>query len=157
DLSKLIVTLFRDLMKLSEADFSLFPEQTRLNLKEQSAIGIVKNLMVEKDQLIDSLLNEQEVLKSHIAMELHDDVLGDLLFVKRSILAEEQADKEDTARLIDSIASRLRSACADLWPRNMDEWGLSMMLQDLTQRCGRRSGIECTFLNERSQFPSLPD
>ncbi len=116
----------------------------------------VQSLMLEKENLIFKVLNQQEILKNELARSLHDTVLADLLMLKRHLRGDQELSKDDILETIDEIAQQLRDICNDCAPRNLHDWGLKTSLQDLLQRMGQRTAIECS-LTCGVDIPHLPD
>ncbi|MBS1957359.1 MAG: hypothetical protein JST89_24435 [Cyanobacteria bacterium SZAS-4] len=116
----------------------------------------VQSLMLEKENLIFKVLNQQELLKNELARSLHDTVLADLLMLKRHLRGDEQLSKEQVLETIDEIAQQLRDICNECAPRNLHDWGLKTSLQDMLQRMGQRTAIDCS-LTCNIDIPNLPD
>lgn len=154
DLEALVRGLFKDLIKVSRSDLSSAPGR-KGNITRQSTAGLVKNLVTERHRLMSALVKEQENTKSRLAMEIHDSVIGDILFLRRSVLGERELTSEDVAGMLGDIADRLRSICADLAPRDLSDWGLPTMLRDLVKRYSERT--ECLItLNCPDELPEVP-
>jgi signal transduction histidine kinase len=116
----------------------------------------VQTLMLEKENLIFKVLNQQEILKNELARSLHDTVLADLLMLKRHLRGDQELSKEEILETIDEIAQQLRDICNECAPRNLHDWGLKTSLQDMLQRMGQRTAIECS-LTCNIDIPNLPD
>lgn len=116
----------------------------------------VQSLMLEKENLIFKVLNQQEILKNELARSLHDTVLADLLMLKRHLRGDQELSKEQILETIDEIAQQLRDICNECAPRNLHDWGLKTSLQDMLQRMGQRTAIDCS-LNCNVDIPNLPD
>jgi signal transduction histidine kinase len=116
----------------------------------------VQNLMLEKENLIFKVLNQQEILKNELARSLHDTVLADLLMLKRHLRGDQELSKDEILETLDEIAQQLRDICNECAPRNLHDWGLKTSLQDMLQRMGQRTAIECS-LTSNVDIPNLPD
>lgn len=116
----------------------------------------VQSLMLEKENLIFKVLNQQEILKNELARSLHDTVLADLLMLKRHMRGDQELSKEQILETIDEIAQQLRDICNECAPRNLHDWGLKTSLQDMLQRMGQRTAIDCS-LSCTIDIPNLPD
>lgn len=116
----------------------------------------VESLMLEKENLIFKVLNQQEILKTELARSLHDTVLADLLMLKRHLRGDQELSKEQILETIDEIAQQLRDICNECAPRNLHDWGLKTSLQDMLQRMGQRTAIDCS-LSCSVEIPNLPD
>jgi signal transduction histidine kinase len=116
----------------------------------------MQKLMLEKENLIFKVLNQQEILKNELARSLHDTVLADLLMLKRHLRGDQELSKEEILETLDEIAQQLRDICNECAPRNLHDWGLKTSLQDMLQRMGQRTAIDCT-LSCDLDIPNLPD
>ncbi len=116
----------------------------------------VQSLLLEKENLIFKVLNQQEILKNELARSLHDTVLADLLMLKRHMRGDQELSKEQILETIDEIAQQLRDICNECAPRNLHDWGLKTSLQDMLQRMGQRTAIDCS-LSCNFDIPNLPD
>ncbi len=111
------------------------------------------------------LLTELEEVRKHLARELHDEVLQDLLSVNYQ-LEEVEADEEmapalrgaltDIRNDIRGIVDDLRHICGNLRPPTIDSLGLGAALQSYTHEWMRRSGIAVT-LHLDSNLGRLPE
>lgn len=116
----------------------------------------LQSLKLEKQNLIFKVLNQQEILKNELARSLHDTVLADLLMLKRHLRGDRELSKEEILTTIDEIAQQLRDICNECAPRNLHDWGLKTSLQDMLQRMGQRTAIECSLICD-VDIPNLPD
>ncbi|MEJ2563252.1 MAG: ATP-binding cassette domain-containing protein [Anaerolineales bacterium] len=111
------------------------------------------------------LLTEREQERKHLARELHDQLIQDLLSVNYQLEeSEAHADvgpelKEDLLQIRNTIrmfVSDLRRICSDLRPPTIDSLGLGSALQSYTQDWSERTGIDLT-LNLDSNLGRLPE
>jgi signal transduction histidine kinase len=122
----------------------------------QSGENFEQKLMLEKENLIFKVLNQQEILKNELARSLHDTVLADLLMLKRHLRGDQELSKDEILETIDEIAQQLRDICNECAPRNLHDWGLKTSLQDMLQRMGQRTAIDCSLTCD-IDIPNLPD
>ncbi len=111
------------------------------------------------------LLTEFEEVRKHLARELHDQVLQDLLSVNYQ-LEEIEEDEDvtpvlkgtltDVRNSIRGIVDDLRHICGNLRPPTIDSLGLSAALQSYTREWMRRTGIAAT-LDLDSNLGRLPE
>jgi signal transduction histidine kinase len=111
------------------------------------------------------LLTEREQERKHLARELHDQLIQDLLSVNYQ-LEESEAHgdvgpelKEDLVQIRNSIrvfVADLRRICSDLRPPTIDSLGLGSALQSYTQEWSERTGIELD-LNLDTNLGRLPE
>ncbi|MEW5873131.1 MAG: ATP-binding cassette domain-containing protein [Chloroflexota bacterium] len=97
------------------------------------------------------LLSEREQERKHLARELHDQVIQDLLSVNyqlESIGAEQDLPKDLGHELTDvrlgirMLVEELRRICGDLRPPTIDSLGLGAALQSFTREWSERSGLK---------------
>jgi len=96
------------------------------------------------------LLSEREAERKHLARELHDQIIQDLLSINydleelenrkdlpRSIANNLSESREDIRKLVDD----LRRICGDLRPPTIDSLGLGATLQSFTREWTSHTGI----------------
>lgn len=115
-----------------------------------------KRLEEEKNNLLFKLLNQQEELKNQLARDLHDSVIADLMMLKRYLSGDRKLSTEETIDIIDEIMLQLRDIVNEYSPRQLQEWGLKVGIEDLLDRIERRTGIETT-MDFQGELPRYPD
>lgn len=96
------------------------------------------------------LLTEREQERKHLARELHDDVIQDLLSLNYQL--EEMlnideapptlnAEIDDVRQSIRRLVDGLRQICGNLRPPTIDSFGLGSAIQSFTREWSERSGI----------------
>lgn len=111
------------------------------------------------------LLTEREQERKHLARELHDQMIQDLLTLSYQI--EEMMDSAEVEPWLRSsldevqgnvrrIVGDLRQICGKLRPPTIDSFGLSAALQSYTRTWMERTGIQVT-LDIDSDFGRLPE
>ncbi len=110
------------------------------------------------------LLTEREQERKHLARELHDQVIQDLLSLNYEL--EEIESKTGEPGLVEDVAEvrgqirtlveDLRRICGNLRPPTIDSLGLGSALQSYLRQWSRRSGIETT-LHLSDNFGRLPE
>jgi len=111
------------------------------------------------------LLTEREQERKHLARELHDQMIQDLLTLNYQI--EEMLDTTDVSediRLsfdelrenVRQIVGAVRQICGKLRPPTIDSFGLSAALQSYTRTWTERTGIQVS-LEIDSDFGRLPE
>ncbi len=97
------------------------------------------------------LLTEREQERKHLARELHDQVIQDLLGTNyqleeieaHDLLSPEmQIELEDVRGNIRQLVDDIRRICGDLRPPTIDSLGLPAALQSFTRDWAKRTGIE---------------
>ena len=115
-----------------------------------------KRLELEKNNLLFKLLNQQEEMKNQLARDLHDSVIADLMMLKRYLAGDKKLSVEETIEIIDETVLHLRDIVNDYSPRQLQEWGLKVGIEDLLDRMARRTGMQCD-LQFEGELPKLPD
>lgn len=126
-------------------------EQLLEQLSEQVHALDKANLALQDAQR--RLLTERELERKHLARELHDDTIQDLLSLNyqleevASMAANSDAatlirEVEDVRFHIRQLVSNIRGICGDLRPPTIDSLGLGAALQSYTQSWQERTGIE---------------
>jgi signal transduction histidine kinase len=97
------------------------------------------------------LLSEREEERKHLARELHDQIIQDLLSINYEIeeMGTEEKLSQKTEESLQSIqqgirdlVDNLRNICRDLRPPTIDNLGLGAALQSYTQDWSGRTGIQ---------------
>jgi signal transduction histidine kinase len=113
------------------------------------------------------LMTEREQERKHLARELHDQIIQDLLSVSYSLEdiagqlqipgeATLNAEMNDLRTTIRELISDLRRICGDLRPPTIDSLGLSAAIQSYTRDWSDRIGIPLT-LEMPSDLGRLPE
>lgn len=126
-----------------------FPEKIQPSLEKQ--------LEIEKNNLLFKLLNQQEELKNQLARDLHDSVIADLMMLKRYLAGDKKLSPEETIEIVDEVVVQLRDIVNEYSPRQLQEWGLQVGIEDLLERISRRTGltVDLTFSGELPKYPDL--
>lgn len=143
ELRMLALTATNDVLKYSHSGVnSAIAEGARITIGDLSLTTGFRDLLFEKAQLVSDLVTQQEVLHAHLAGELHDSVIADLLFLKRELSSGRIIPTDRVCDAIDNVVLTLRGICADFSSRELRDWGLSHSLKELAQRFSERSGHE---------------
>ena len=109
------------------------------------------------------LLTEREEERKHLARELHDQVIQDLLSVNYQleeiagqVAPELEADLSNVRENIRELVSDIRGICGTLRPPTIDSLGLGAALQSYARDWTTRTGIEAT-LNLDPNLGRLPE
>jgi signal transduction histidine kinase len=114
-------------------------------VEKEQAVS-VQSLIQEKQNLVNKLLSRDEELTSAIARDLHDVVIADIMLLKGRLACEpQQASREETLDVLDRLTKRLREICYNLTPRDLADWGLKTVLEDLAHQFGKKNDANCTF------------
>jgi signal transduction histidine kinase len=111
------------------------------------------------------LLSEGEQERKHLARELHDQVIQDLIsinFQLESVETEHKLPESLTSELnnvrdgIRELVNELRQICGNLRPPTIDSLGLGAAIQSFTREWEERTGIK-TILSLDSKLGRLPE
>ena len=111
------------------------------------------------------LLTQREMERKHLARELHDETIQDLLSLNYQLeeiasLANEEApwvaELDDVRHTIRRLVTNIRGICRDLRPPTIDSLGLGPALTSFTSGWSERSGIEVTLIMAQ-QMGRLPE
>ncbi len=151
DLKLLNHGLLKDLINKSLADKRV-GQGTAMPSMSNSITGAIRDLLVQRGELLHSLVTEGEEVRSEIAREIHDEVINDLLYLRRTLQGDDELVREMIVSSLDSSVLKLRQVCYDLAPRDLRDWGLPVVLKDLIGRLQTRIPAECVF----DCVPELP-
>jgi signal transduction histidine kinase len=110
--------------------------------------------VMEKQNLAQKIVSQQEEIQRRIARDLHDAVIADVTLLTRSISSEPAINTEIVVASLEQIAGRLREICYDLSPSDLKDWGLQTTLEALLEQVAKRCGAECV-LNCEMEIPGL--
>lgn len=113
----------------------------------------------EKEGLLRKLVDLQELERSRISRELHDQCGQDLValqlnmgylksFLSKLDLGPEQRASmviEDSSRILTSLGKEIHSLAFDLRPQCLDDLGLPTAIESLLEDWKNRSGLEVDF------------
>lgn len=132
-------------------------------LSDQVAALDSANLALQDAQR--RLLTEREEERKHLARELHDQMIQDLLSVNYQ-LEEVGSKTSDNVELVEDVADvrndirflveELRRICGDLRPPTIDSLGLDAALKSFSYAWSERTGIEVA-LEIDAKFGRLPE
>ncbi|UCC50654.1 MAG: ATP-binding cassette domain-containing protein [Anaerolineaceae bacterium] len=140
-------------------------EQLLEQLSEQIQALDKANLALQDAQR--RLMTEREMERKHLARELHDDTIQDLLSLNYQMeeiasLAENNdaatliSEVEDVHFHIRQLVSNIRGICSNLRPPTIDSLGLGAALQSYVHDWNQRTGIAVR-LNLNDEFGRLPE
>ena len=111
------------------------------------------------------LLTEREEERKHLARELHDQMIQDLLSLnyqledvieKASGMPPLESDATEVQQDIRHMVEDLRRICGDLRPPTIDSFGLGAAIQSLARQWRERTGIEVS-VNVEEHVGRLPE
>lgn len=145
EMNGLILACFNDLVKRSYEAHPSSATDIRLILGEKSLTGAFKQLVTDNHRLAADLLDQNEQIRNEIMMELHDDVLGDLMLLQRYLRADFENPEEELGmqplQILTGAMAKLRQLCTELTARDLADWGLEAALVELVSRLSAASDI----------------
>ncbi|MEZ4489125.1 MAG: sensor histidine kinase [Cyanobacteriota/Melainabacteria group bacterium] len=143
-----------------------------LSLGSELSSDLVKDLVFAQQNTVQKLLRQQEETQASIARDLHDTVLADLMMLVRRLTSEQEGeeeegqerakdeepetiDKEMILDTLDEISVTIRDICQGLVPRDLKDWGLETVLEDLVDKAAERVEADFAFSVE-GNIPDLP-
>lgn len=130
--------------------------ESQIHIEDPSLAEAVENLIRRNRELAQKLVLQQEELQNTFARDLHDVVIADVMTIKRLVAGNSENISAELQEITDGIIERLRDICQDMAPRNLRDWGLPTVLQDLTDTVAKRNRLDCTFVCY-DQLPDLPE
>jgi signal transduction histidine kinase len=153
ELRFLCKSVFRDLVASTMLDAQYgFDSATDSQSLDFSMTRKMQQLVSEKHHLASKLVKQQETLQSEISRDMHDVVIGNLMAIK-SIMKQRALDSGDLILKLDEVMLAAREICKRLYPRDLREWGLVPVVEDLLQSVAERSGAECDL--DADDIPAL--
>lgn len=120
--------------------------------KQQSQRQKVKQLGEHhRKQLLEASIQTQEQVRRQLGGDLHDDVGAHLSTVRLSLgMLERTIDNTDlhkehlqsTQNLVNDLVTKVRALSKELVPSTLDNFGLSMALQDFTHLVSSHTGVQ---------------
>lgn len=135
-LATIFMSLFEDVARKSQL-ISNTREAPRLSMEGKSIATAVRQLVHERNNLLNELLTQNEQLQSSIAREIHDQVISDLLFLKK--MMQESGSHHDQIEVLDDAVLTLRDICSGLASRDLLDWGLLPCLRNLVNKLNRKT------------------
>jgi len=111
------------------------------------------------------LITEREYERKHLARELHDQIIQDLLGInyeledaglQKNLSDSLKTNLTDVRADIRELVDNLRRICGDLRPPTIDSLGLPAALQSFTQDWSDRTAIPVNFTLDK-ELPRLPE
>lgn len=88
-----------------------------------------------------ALLDAQETEKQRISRELHDSVGQNILFVKNQLARSEDPEAKILHDTIATTIDEVRSISKDLYPNQLDKYGLAASVDALAEKVQQATGI----------------
>jgi signal transduction histidine kinase len=152
-LDLLILSLFEEVVRRSQAA-AHSGTKGRLTLDDTSVMTAVRNLVHENQTLISQLLQQNEQIHNHIAADIHDQVISDLMLLKKMLQKRNAAEEE--MQLVDDATNYLRDICSGLSGKDLQTFGLMPCLKNLVQKLRRHTEMKIEF-EQSGDIPQLPE
>src|SRR5262249_13094599 len=141
----LLRNLFKELVLTStevlkeELDGSDFESIENEAMREKA-----QQLLLATQNMAQKVVSHQEEIQNSSARDLHGDVIADIMTLKRSMTGDRKLSETEVVEILDQVCGRIREICHDLAPRDLKDWGLQTVIEDLLERLGERTGADCT-------------
>jgi signal transduction histidine kinase len=156
ELRVIVRNCFKELLLAAIADLGSSDDAAQVTEEPEEVASAIHNLVLEKHNLVQKIVIQQEEIQNNIARELHDAVISDVMMLKRSLSGDKKLSSDEVINVLDQITRHLREICNDLAPRDLKDWGLQTVLEDMLNRMAERSGTDCS-LNCEDELPELPN
>lgn len=154
ELLYLIKDLFKKLVVTSYE--AVNAERNGKEFKKQDSVNTTLSRLLSATQnMAQKIVSQQEEIQYRIARDLHDAVMADIMMLKRSLTGDKTLSADEIVETLDNVSERLREVCHDLAPRDLKDWGLRTVIEDLVGRIGNRTGIDCSVICPH-ELPELP-
>lgn len=157
ELYYLVRTLFKNLILVSWHGLrqELVGSSVLLSLEGTALREAVRELLFAEQNMAQKIVSQQEEIQNRIARDLHDAVIQDIMSIERLLGSGKPESVEESISGLDKICHRLREICQDLAPRDLIDWGLETVVEDMLERVGERTGADCSFVSD-TELPELP-
>jgi signal transduction histidine kinase len=156
DLRVLMRMFFRDLVSSTQEQEQPVQSTASLGGSDDARLArSIEQLLIEREGLAQKVVIQQEEIQKRIARDLHDAVISDVMALKRNISSAKPVAAEDTLAALEVIVRKLREICYDLSPRDLSDWGLATVVDDMLDQIAQRTGIDCV-LNCDIEIPVMP-
>ncbi|MBZ0188866.1 MAG: hypothetical protein K8F91_21665, partial [Candidatus Obscuribacterales bacterium] len=126
-----------------------------LSLESEISHALVQDLLVAQENTIQKLLSQQEEIQASLGRDLHDSVLADVMMLVRRLSSPEDFNRAQILEILESLSVSIREICHGLVPRDLKDWGLETVLEDLVDKAAERTQADCSFGTE-GKLPDLP-
>jgi signal transduction histidine kinase len=99
-----------------------------------------KNEKLLKDKFASQLLSTQEEERQRLARDLHDSVGQNILFIKNQLQVENR-NEPLLLKSVDDALEEVRNISKDLYPNQLEKYGLSAAVDALGEQVKASSGI----------------
>lgn len=129
--------------------------QQMLESEDVSLTGRLRALIVDKHNIAEKLVIQQEMLQAEFARNIHDAAIGRLMILKSSLVSSKPPGPADIVEGLNEVIDSLRETCSSMTPRDLRDWGLAVVVQDLVMALAKRTGADCD-VSLPETLPYLP-
>lgn len=155
DVRVLVRIIFRDLVSATQDQEQPVQSSSLGNVDDARLARSIEQLLLERQSLAHKVVIQQEEIQKRIARDLHDAVISDVMALKRNISSVKRISPEEALASLEVIVRKLREICYDLSPRDLSDWGLATVVEDMLDQIAQRTGIDCA-LNCDIEIPMMP-
>ena len=136
--------LFRDLVSITQDQEQPAQSKSSFGAVDDAKLArSIENLLFERENLAQKVVIQQEEIQKRIARDLHDAVISDVMALKRNLSSSQTVQNADVMASLEGIVRKLREICYDLSPRDLSDWGLATVVEDMLSQMEQRTGIDC--------------
>lgn len=157
-------------LEKKENAISMLEKDNQLKSSQRNAIVLIALLLLgataayfvqrnqrQKRQLQErfsqDLLQSQEQEKRKIAAELHDSIGQNILFIKNQLLKFDLPAVNTIMPTVDNAILEVRNIAKDLYPNQLEKYGLAASLEAMAQKVGESSELFMSVdLGDTEQF-----
>ncbi len=99
-----------------------------------------KQEIILKETFAKQLLNAQENERQRVAKDLHDSVGQNILFIKNQLLSQTRNETQ-LMKTVDSALEEVRNISKNLYPNQLEKYGLTAAVDSLAEQVQAASGI----------------
>lgn len=155
DLRSKLRMLFRDLVSATQEQEQPTQMGHGSGVDDPRLKRSIEQLVIEREHLAQKVVIQQEEIQKRIARDLHDAVISDVMALKRNLSSSSRISVHETMDALEVIVRKLREICYDLSPRDLSDWGLSTVIEDMLDQISQRTGIDCELICEMD-IPVMP-
>lgn len=144
DIRSMMRTCMRELIRSSINELLNDDHWATSSMPESVAQLHARQTALEKQNLAQKIVSQQEEIQRRIARDLHDAVIADVTLLKRSISGDASISRDQVVASLDQVTARLREICYDLSPSDLKDWGLQTTIEDLLDQVSQRTGADCS-------------
>lgn len=136
--------LFRDLVSITQDQEQPVQSPSSFAAVDDAKLArSIEMLLIERENLAQKVVIQQEEIQKRIARDLHDAVISDVMALKRNFSSNQSIQNADVMASLEGIVRKLREICYDLSPRDLSDWGLATVVEDMLSQMEQRTGIDC--------------